>query len=141
MSRKKAVVKMINTGDEISKAVARMMEDRCNKDVRTAKVEGRTKKNLDEDNMVKLEASMNGKSLATMIKNKTIKRNWMWKTVNVQSGLKIYKWNLHGGKTTMLYLNLSGHDIFKKEVWHLTGKTLPNSNALPPFSRKLTKLT
>ena len=23
------------------------------------------------------------------------------------------KWNLHGGKTTMLYLNLSGHDIFK----------------------------
>ena len=26
---------------------------------------------------------------------------------------KIYKWNLHGGKTTMLYLNLSGHDIFK----------------------------
>ena len=25
----------------------------------------------------------------------------------------IYKWNLHGGKTTMLYLNLSGHDIFK----------------------------
>ena len=27
---------------------------------------------------------------------------------------KIYKWNLHGGKTTMLYLNLSGHDIFKK---------------------------
>ena len=24
------------------------------------------------------------------------------------------KWNLHGGKTTMLYLNLSGHDIFKK---------------------------
>ena len=25
-----------------------------------------------------------------------------------------YKWNLHGGKTTMLYLNLSGHDIFKK---------------------------
>ena len=31
--------------------------------------------------------------------------------------------------------------FFKKEVWHLTGKTLPNSNALPPFSRKLTKLT
>ena len=25
----------------------------------------------------------------------------------------INKWNLHGGKTTMLYLNLSGHDIFK----------------------------
>ena len=23
-----------------------------------------------------------------------------------------YKWYLHGGKTTMLYLNLSGHDIF-----------------------------
>ena len=23
-------------------------------------------------------------------------------------------------------LNLSGHNIFKKEVWHLTGKTLPN---------------
>ena len=22
--------------------------------------------------------------------------------------------DLHGGKTTMLYLNLSGHDIFKK---------------------------
>ena len=46
-----------------------------------------------------------------------------------------YKWNLHGGKTTMLYLNLSGH-IFKKEVWHLTGKTLPNSNALPPFFKE-----
>ena len=29
---------------------------------------------------------------------------WLW---------IIYKWNLHGGKTTMLYLNLSGHDIFK----------------------------
>ena len=28
----------------------------------------------------------------------------------------------------MLYLNLSGHDlILKKEVWHLTRKTLPNS--------------
>ena len=26
---------------------------------------------------------------------------------------ELYKWNLHGGKTTMLYLNLSGHDIFK----------------------------
>ena len=26
----------------------------------------------------------------------------------------VYKWNLHGGKTTMLYLNLSGHNIFKK---------------------------
>ena len=83
MSRKKAVVKMINSGDEISKAVAGRMEDRCNKDVRTAKVEGRTKKNLDEDNMVKLEASTNGRSLATMIKNNTIKRNWMWKTGNV----------------------------------------------------------
>ena len=36
----------------------------------------------------------------------------------------------------MLYLNLSGHNIFKKEVWHLTGKTLPNSNALPPFFKE-----
>ena len=27
--------------------------------------------------------------------------------------VKDNKWNLHGGKTTMLYLNLSGHDIFK----------------------------
>ena len=36
----------------------------------------------------------------------------------------------------MLYLNLSGHSIFKKEVWHLTGKTLPNSNALPPFFKE-----
>ena len=35
----------------------------------------------------------------------------------------------------MLYLNLSGHDIFK-EVWHLTGKTLPNSKALPPFFKE-----
>ena len=26
----------------------------------------------------------------------------------------------------MLYLNLSGYNIFKKEVWHHTGKTLPN---------------
>ena len=42
--------------------------------------------------------------------------------------IKYNKWNLHGGKTTMLYLNLSGHNIFKKEVWHLTGKTLPNSS-------------
>ena len=32
------------------------------------------------------------------------------------------KWNLHGGKTTMLSLNLSGHDIFKKRNRHLTGK-------------------
>ena len=36
----------------------------------------------------------------------------------------------------MLYLNLSGHNIFKKEVWHLTGKTLLNSNALPPFFKE-----
>ena len=50
------------------------------------------------------------------------------------------KWNLHGGKTTMLYLNLSGHNIFKKEVWHLTGKTLPNSNALPPFFKETCKI-
>ena len=41
--------------------------------------------------------------------------------------LQLYKSNLHGGKTTMLYLNLSGHELFfKKEVWNLTGKTLPN---------------
>ena len=53
---------------------------------------------------------------------------------------RIYKWNLHGGKTTMLYLNLSGHNIFKKEVWHLTGKTLPNSNALPPFFKETCKI-
>ena len=34
-------------------------------------------------------------------------------------------------KTTMLYLNLSGHVlILKMKVWHLTVKTLPNSNAL-----------
>ena len=45
------------------------------------------------------------------------------------------------GKTTMLYLNLSGHDIFKKRFGTSPEKTLPNNNALPPFSRKLTKLT
>ena len=40
----------------------------------------------------------------------------------------------------MLYLNMSGHNIFKKEVWHLTGKTLPNSNALPPFFKETRKI-
>ena len=37
--------------------------------------------------------------------------------------LQLYKRNLHGGKTTMLYLNLSFHELFLKK----------NSNALPPF--------
>ena len=60
--------------------------------------------------------------------------------VDLVMSLIIYKWNLHGGKTTMLYLNLSGHNIFKKEVWHLTGKTLPNSNALPPFFKETCKI-
>ena len=39
-----------------------------------------------------------------------------WKMESAASKVShkcIYKWNLHGGKTTMLYLNLSGHDIFK----------------------------
>ena len=60
--------------------------------------------------------------------------------INDAATVIIYKWNLHGGKTTMLYLNLSGHNIFKKEVWHLTGKTLPNSNALPPFFKETRKI-
>ena len=34
-------------------------------------------------------------------------------TTNHNTPATVYKWNLHGGKTTMLYLNLSGHDIFK----------------------------
>ena len=32
------------------------------------------------------------------------------------------------------------NNIFKKEVWHLTGKTLPNSNALPPFFKETRKI-
>ena len=44
--------------------------------------------------------------------------------------LQLYKTNLHGGKTTMLYLNLSGHELFLKkrfgtspEKYCLTGLT------------------
>ena len=65
---------------------------------------------------------------------------YMLPKLRKSKGRNIYKWNLHGGKTTMLYLNLSGHNIFKKEVWHLTGKTLPNSNALPPFFKETRKI-
>ena len=36
----------------------------------------------------------------------------------------------------MLYLNLSGHDIFKKRFGTSPEKKLPNSNALPPFFKE-----
>ena len=53
----------------------------------------------------------------------------------------IYKWNLHGGKTTMLYLNLSGHDIFKKRFGTSPEKHCLTAMPYRLFSRKLTKLT
>ena len=56
-------------------------------------------------------------------------------------GASCYWWILHGGKTTMLYLNLSGHDIFKK--WFGTSPEKHCLTAMPYrlFSRKLTKVT
>ena len=51
------------------------------------------------------------------------------------------KWNLHGGKTTMLYLNLSGHDIFKKRFGTSPEKHCLTAMPYRLFSRKLTKLT
>ena len=47
-----------------------------------------------------------------------------------------YKRYLHGGKITMLYLNLSGHDMFKKRGLAPHRK---NSNALPPFFKETYK--
>ena len=49
----------------------------------------------------------------------------------------IYKRYLHGRKIALSKPVKSLKCFFKKEVWHLIGKALPNSNALPPFSRKL----
>ena len=55
--------------------------------------------------------------------------------------VSIYKWNLHGGKTTMLYLNLSGHDIFKKKFGTSPEKHCLTAMPYRLFSRKLAKLT
>ena len=52
-----------------------------------------------------------------------------------------YKWNLHGGKTTMLYLNLSGHNIFKKRFGTSPEKHCLTAMLYRLFSRKLAKLT
>ena len=46
----------------------------------------------------------------------------------------IYKRYLQGGKTTMLSKPVRSLNVCEKR---LTGKTLPNSSALLPFSRKL----
>ena len=53
----------------------------------------------------------------------------------------INKWNLHGGKTTMLYLNLSGHNIFKKRFGTSPEKHCLTVMPYRLFSRKLAKLT
>ena len=58
------------------------------------------------------------------------------------SRINIYnKWDLHGGKITMLHLNLSGHDIFKKRFGTSPEKHCLTAMPYRLFSRKLTKLT
>ena len=60
----------------------------------------------------------------------------------INSGRRsIYKWNLHGGKTTMLYLNLSGHNIFKTRFGTSPEKHCLTAMLYRLFSRKLAKLT
>ena len=54
---------------------------------------------------------------------------------------KIYKWNLYGGKTTMLYLHLSDHDTFKKRFGTSLEKHCLTAMPYHLFSRKLAKLT
>ena len=75
-------------------------------------------------------------------KNSVFPGQYLPVVYHLSTATSLYKRNLHGGKTTMLYLNQSGHELFLKKRFGTSPENhWPNSNALPPFSSKLTKLT